>query len=171
MRTNSSIAARLAPFLFIAVASGPALALEVGEPAPRFSLSGLDRDKKVELNQFARQLVYVDFWASWCVPCRQSFPWMNQLQAKYKAQGLRVVAVNLDAKRGDAEKFLHDNAADFTIAFDPDGQTPRAYGVKGMPTSLLLDRDGRVLFRHMGFNAGAQGELEEKIRTHLAQAK
>ena len=65
------------------------------------------------------RLTYVDFWASWCGPCRQSFPWMNQMQDKYGAKGLRVLAVNLDARREDAQRFLAEHPARFALGFDP----------------------------------------------------
>ena len=79
------------------------------------------------------QPVLVDFWASWCGPCRQSFPWMNAMQAKYGARGLQIVAVNVDAKRADADKFLEQVPASFSIAFDSQGDTPRRFAKPRWP--------------------------------------
>jgi len=115
------------------------------------------------------RLTYVDFWASWCGPCRQSFPWLNQMQARYGAKGLRVVGINLDAKTADAERFLKEVPASFEIAFDPQGSTGRAYGLRGMPSAVLLGPDGRVIETHQGFRSGDADALETLIKNHLSQ--
>jgi len=96
-------------------------------------------------------VLYVDFWASWCAPCRASFPFMNQLKAKYAQAGLEIVAVNLDSNRADAERFLKRIPADFKIYFDPEGMVAREFGVKGMPHSFLLNKEGEIIETHIGF--------------------
>ena len=145
--------------------STSAQALERGDKAADFSLPG--KQGQVKLSDTAGSVVYLDFWASWCGPCRQSFPWMNQMQAKYSAKGLKVVAVNLDAKTDDATKFLAQNPADFTVAFDSKGQTPKVFGVKGMPTSFLIDKNGKILSVHLGFKSADREELEKQIQAAL----
>ena len=155
--------------LLLAVASLGAAALDRGAPAPPFALAG--KDGAVQLAQFRGKVVYVDFWASWCGPCRQSFPWMNEMQARYGAKGLQVIGVNLDAKAADAHQFLAENPAQFLIAFDAAGTTPRAYGIKGMPSSVLVGPDGTVLFEHAGFKAADRAELEKRIQGALGGAK
>ncbi|GGD00403.1 thiol:disulfide interchange protein [Undibacterium terreum] len=142
-----------------------AYALEKGSAAPAFDLNGIDG--QVKLAKYQGKLIYLDFWASWCGPCRQSFPWMNELQNKYGAQGLQVIGVNLDARNEDARTFLAGTPAHFVIAFDPAGATPRNYGVRGMPSSLLIGPDGKVLFEHSGFKDADKVELEEKIKASL----
>jgi thiol-disulfide isomerase/thioredoxin len=137
--------------------------------APAFDLPGTNG--RISLEQYRGQVVYLDFWASWCTPCRQSFPWMNAMQAKYGPQGLRVVAINLDAIDQDAQRFLADVPARFVIGFDPTFTTPHRYGVKGMPTSIVINADGRILARHMGFRPADQQALEQTIRTALGVAK
>jgi thiol-disulfide isomerase/thioredoxin len=144
-----------------------ALALEPGEPAPVLSLAGSTAQQAVPV---AGKLTYVDFWASWCGPCRKSFPWMNEMQRKYAAQGLAIVGVNLDQERSDADAFLQKIPAEFPIAFDPSGDAPTRYGVKGMPTSVLVGADGKVLEVHAGFNETDAAALEEMIRSHLGAA-
>ena len=111
--------------------------------------------------------IYVDFWASWCGPCKQSFPWMNAMQDKYAAKGLQVIAVNVDAKRADAERFLVKTPANFQIAYDPKGDSAKSYAVKAMPTSLLIDRGGRVTYVHAGFRDEDRADLEAKINDVL----
>ncbi|WP_369679806.1 choice-of-anchor D domain-containing protein [Janthinobacterium sp. PC23-8] len=147
----------------------PASALEAGTQAPAFTLSG--PDGAVKLDQYRGKLVYLDFWASWCGPCRQSFPWMNEMQARYGSQGLQIVGINVDAKADDARNFLGTTPARFAVAFDPSGTTPRAYGVKGMPSSVLIGPDGKVLYEHSGFRAADREALESRIKTALGALK
>jgi cytochrome c biogenesis protein CcmG/thiol:disulfide interchange protein DsbE len=149
--------------------SATVAALDQGAQAPQFDLPG--REGPVQLAKYQGKLVYVDFWASWCGPCRQSFPWLNEMQARYGARGLQVVGVNLDAKGDDARKFLTETPARFQIAFDPAGATPRAYGIKGMPSSVLVGPDGKVLFQHAGFKEADRVELEKSIQAALGAAK
>jgi thiol-disulfide isomerase/thioredoxin len=146
----------------------PALATEPGQPAPALQLPG--SSGVVDLADLKGRVVYVDFWASWCVPCRLSFPWMNQMQARYGARGLQVLAVNVDAKRPAAETFLAQVPAHFAVAFDGAGDTPRRYGVKAMPTSVLVGADGAVLQQHAGFRDDDRAVLEGAIVAALARA-
>jgi cytochrome c biogenesis protein CcmG/thiol:disulfide interchange protein DsbE len=137
-----------------------------GRDAPAFSLAARDGGQ-ISLAQLKGKVVYLDFWASWCGPCRKSFPWMNALQSKLGSQGLQVVGVNLDEKSDDAARFLKENPAQFAVLLDPKGVTPGQYGIKGMPSSLLIGRDGKVIFEHSGFNEADRAELEKKIQTAL----
>jgi thiol-disulfide isomerase/thioredoxin len=136
-----------------------------GAPAPAFDLPG--DAGRVSLDAYRGKLVYVDFWASWCGPCRKSFPWMNSLQQRYGAHGLQVVAINVDAKRDDAAAFLAKVPAGFTVAYDQSGATARAYGIKGMPSSALVGRDGKLLWLHAGFNESDQAVLDAQIKAAL----
>jgi cytochrome c biogenesis protein CcmG/thiol:disulfide interchange protein DsbE len=115
------------------------------------------------------KVVYLDFWASWCGPCKQSFPWMNDMQARYGSKGLQVVAVNLDAKPEDARRFLAENPAAFTVAFDRAGESAKRFAIKGMPSSVLIGTNGRVLSTHAGFRDADREPLEAGIRDALAR--
>ncbi|MBI2771058.1 MAG: TlpA family protein disulfide reductase [Burkholderiales bacterium] len=140
-------------------------AVEVGAAAPDFEVTG--PQGLVKLRQFEGKLLYLDFWASWCGPCRQSFPWMGEMQAKYAAQGLQVLAINLDAKAPDAQKFLAAVPAGFAVAYDPIGASPRMYQIKAMPSSVLIDRKGKVIAVHRGFEPADRARLEEQIQAAL----
>jgi thiol-disulfide isomerase/thioredoxin len=123
----------------------------------------------LDLSTFKGQVVYVDFWASWCAPCRQSFPWMQAMKEAYGSQGLSVVAVNVDANRADAEKFLQQFHANFDIRFDPEGSLAEKYKVEGMPTSVVVDRHGIVRYTHIGFRPDDRVTLENQLRSLLAE--
>ena len=158
--------AAIAWVLCVAMQSA-ALATDVGETAPPFSLPGTKGDT-ISLTNLRGKVVYVDFWASWCGPCRRSFPWMNAMQQRYGGQGLTIVAINVDKNRGDAERFLQANAAQFSIAYDPSGDTPRGYGVPAMPSSYLIDSHGKVIEVVQGFHDELKPKLEDRIRALLA---
>jgi len=155
---------------FAGLAPMAAHALEPGQRAPAFSLPGLDGP--VQLEALRGKVVLVDFWASWCGPCKQSFPWMSALQARLGASGLRIVAVNVDRDRAAAEAFLRamqpQMVAPLTIAFDSAGDTPARYGAKAMPTSVLVGAEGQVLLRHAGFRDADRPVLEAAITAALA---
>lgn len=131
-----------------------------------FNLQGLG--SSVNLNSYRGRVVYLDFWASWCTPCRKSFPWMNSMQQQYGKYGFDVVAINLDQDRELAREFLQQTPARFTIAFDPSGRTAESYSVKVMPSSYLIDRSGNVVAVHKGFRSADTASLEREIRQLLA---
>ncbi len=159
--------ARRALLVLAAGALAPAAwALDAGASAPQLNLPGVKG--AVDLAALKGKVVYLDFWASWCGPCKQSFPFMNELQSRYGADGFEVVAVNLDAKRDDADRFLAEVPARFTLAFDASGDSARRFEVKSMPSSLLIGRDGRVVAAHKGFKAGDRQELEERVAQLVA---
>ncbi len=149
-------------FTLSIMAASPAFAADPGTKAPDFDL--VSNEGKLKLSDLKGQYVYLDFWASWCGPCRASFPWMNSLQEKYAGKGFKVVGVNVDKKLDDAKLFLKEFPAKFLIAYDETGATPKAYGVKGMPTSLLIGPDGNVLFVHQSFKDSDKADIENKIR-------
>ncbi len=137
------------------------------DSAPGFKLEGMEAP--VSLEQQKGKVVYLDFWASWCAPCRQSFPWMNELKQRFGAQGLTIIAVNLDKQRDDSTAFLAATQPEFTIAFDPKGETAELYQVEGMPNSYLIDRNGKLHHRHIGFRTKDKALLESQIEELLKQ--
>lgn len=147
----------------------PVHAVEAGQPAPALEIAGVK--SPVSLAALKGKVVYVDFWASWCAPCKQSFPWMNEMQAKYGARGLQIVAVNVDARREDADKFLAEVPATFLVGFDAKGEAPKRFQIKGMPSSVLVGPDGQVVKVHAGFRADERKAQEDAIVAALGQLK
>jgi thiol-disulfide isomerase/thioredoxin len=113
--------------------------------------------------QYAGKVVVLDFWASWCVPCRRSFPWLNAMHDKYAEQGLVIVGINLDMERGDAAKFLEEYPAEFAIVYDENKELARQFDVVAMPSSYVIGRDGQLAAKHMGFKVKQQDEYEALI--------
>ena len=121
------------------------------------------------LQDLQGKVVYLDFWASWCKPCVNSFPFMNQLQQDYAAKGLVIVAVNVDANQADADQFLKQLPATFPVVFDPQGEIAGKYQLPGMPTSYLIDTQGNIRFAHKGFLQSKQADYRREIETLLAE--
>lgn len=122
----------------------------------------------LKLETLHGKIVYLDYWASWCAPCRRSFPWMNEIQARYRKQGLVIVAVSVDFNPSEARHFLAKHPANFRIAYDTGGETASALGLPGMPSAFLIDRDGGVVARHIGFREADKQKWEDEIRRQLA---
>lgn len=123
------------------------------------------------LDALRGKVVLLDFWASWCSPCLQSFPWMNELQQRHGDEGLVVVAVNLDQDRSLADAFLAKRPAGFRIEYDAAGVVAREFDVQAMPTSFLIDRDGNVRLRHAGFKQKQREEREAEIVKLLEESR
>jgi cytochrome c biogenesis protein CcmG, thiol:disulfide interchange protein DsbE len=164
-----STVSRVLAAVACAVACQASLAVEAGQPAPPLTVTA-QKGGQLNLADFKGKVVYLDFWASWCGPCKQSFPFMNEMQTKYGAKGFQVVGVNLDPKREDADGFLAKVPANFTIGFDPKGESPKRYAVAGMPTSLLIGADGKVREVHSGFHEDQRKSIEAAIVAALGAA-
>ena len=124
------------------------------------AVSSAETGDALRLADYRGKVVVVDFWASWCVPCRRSFPWMNDMQARYGEHGLVVVGINVDRERSAADQFLAEIPADFRIHYDTDGRLAEQFGVEAMPSSYVIGRDGEIVARHLGFKVRKQDEYE-----------
>jgi len=122
---------------------------------------------ELDLKQYAGRVVYLDFWASWCIPCEKSFPFMNRLKAKFEDQGLTVIAVSVDSSRAKAEQFLLRHPADFKVLWDGDGALSEHYQLQGLPNSFLIDRDGTLVGSHLGFKKQDAKALSAEIQSLL----
>jgi len=126
-------------------------------------------DDDLNLAALQGKVVYLDFWASWCAPCRKSFPWMDAMQRTYAERGLVVVAVNLDQERALADEFVREFSPHFRIMFDSKGALAEAFKVSGMPSSFVIDRRGVVRYRHVGFREQTQAALDDELRALVAE--
>lgn len=134
-------------------------ATALAQPAPDFELPVLDQGYTLNLADVKGKVVYLDFWASWCAPCALSLPELEKLRARFHDQGFEVVAINLDSSLEDARRFLKDKNISYPILFDQNQVTPERYGVAGMPTAFLLDRQGQLRDTHTGFKKGDTEKL------------
>jgi cytochrome c biogenesis protein CcmG/thiol:disulfide interchange protein DsbE len=125
------------------------------------------RDGTVALDSLRSKVVLVDFWASWCGPCRQSFPWLSAMSERYGENGLVVVAINLDKDRDLAQAFLRQFSPPFIVAFDPEGKTAEAFNVTTMPSSFLVSRSGRLVYSHAGFDLRNADTIEKQIKEEM----
>ena len=112
--------------------------------------------------EYKGKVIYLDFWASWCEPCKESFPWLNKMKKKYP--GLEVVGVNLDKENDKAKDFLKRHPADFKVIYDPEAKYAKKYEVKGMPYSLIFDKNGNIKHKHIGYSKDRASNYEREIK-------
>ncbi|HEB92687.1 MAG TPA: TlpA family protein disulfide reductase [Gammaproteobacteria bacterium] len=139
------------------------------QPAPVFTLPTLPDNGEISLAALKGRVVYLDFWATWCLPCRKSFPWMDEMQTRYGDDGLTIVAISIDRSRQLAERFIQQMQPGFIIAHDAKGSVAKKYRISAMPTSYLIDRNGNIVSTHSGFRTSDETKLERKIGDLLDQ--
>ena len=125
---------------------------------------------EINWNQYKGKVVMVDFWASWCGPCRDSFPWMKRMQAKYGKEGLVILAVNVDHDPKLASQFVQQYQPNFAVLDDHDGKLANQFKVQGMPSSYVLDRNGQPAAKHQGFFQAKQASYEADLQRLLGSA-
>lgn len=164
MRTQLASVAALAALACGAASVSRALA-RPAEPVAADSVAV----SSLGLDSLAGRVVLVDFWASWCAPCKKSFPWMNGLLERYAGEGLAIVAVNVDKDRAAADAFLAKHGGRLRIVFDPEGRIAKSYALKAMPSSFLYDRKGALRERFLGFGEKEARKVEASIQALLAE--
>ncbi len=147
----------------------PVHAVELATPAPAIALPQLQSDQQVTLASLRGRVVLVDFWASWCGPCVESLPQYQKLWDEFAREDFEVLAVNLDEDKGDALAFLKRHPLKFLLVRDAEGAVATAYALKGMPSSYLIDREGVLRSRHVGFNLKDLAPLRSKIQELVAE--
>ncbi len=130
-----------------------------------------DASRPVPLSDLRGRVVLVDFWASWCAPCAKSFPYLNGLDRAYRDRGLSIVGINVDERPEDARRFLARFPASFTIAADRTGRCPERFDVQAMPSSYLVDRDGRIRHVQLGFRSEETGVMRQRIEALLDEPR
>ena len=146
-------------------------AVEAGDGAPDVVLPLLvdDGSASQSLAALRGKVVYLEFWASWCGPCRVSFPQLEQLRAELGPRGFEVLAVNVDEVEADARRFLQQVPVSYPVVRDASGATPAAYGILGMPTGYLIDRDGLVRLVHQGYRRSDGEALRAQVLELLGE--
>jgi peroxiredoxin len=142
----------------------PALAASVGAPAPQFDLAS-QAGKNVSLEQYKGQVVMLNFWASWCGPCRQEMPLLESIYKKYNKLGFTMLGVNVEPDSNAAVDWLKQTPVSFPILFDKDSKVSKMYDVTGMPSTVIIDRTGKVRMLHHGYKPGDENEYLDSIRT------
>ena len=145
-----------------------ASAAELSGPAPDFVLPARDGGQ-VALSELQGQVVLLNFWATWCGPCRQEMPHLEALYERYRDLGFTLLGVNVEEDSSGADKFLKETPVTFPILFDPKSQVSKSYDVIAMPSTVLIDRAGNMRFIHHGYQPGYENEYQTQIRALLRE--
>jgi peroxiredoxin len=156
-------AAIIAAVMVVAFA-GPAVRAAEPAPAPDFALPAMD-GSELRLSELKGQVVMVNFWATWCGPCRQEMPLLQQLQAKYEPLGFTLVGINVEPDSAGALTWLQKAPVTFPILFDRQNQVAERFGVQGMPSSVFIDRAGKVRHVHRGYQPGDESKYADMVRS------
>ncbi len=138
------------------------------ELAPDFTLKSRSGEN-IKLSELRGEVVMLNFWASWCGPCRQEMPLLDALHARYKALGFRLLGVNVDEDSASAQALLDEIPVSFTILFDPKNRLADRYAIEAMPTTILIDRDGRRRYMHLGYLPGYEQDYEREIKALIRE--
>jgi peroxiredoxin len=158
---------RIAAMVAAIAIAMPALA-GTGGPAPTFTLSSND-GKSVSLSQYQGQVVMINFWASWCGPCREEFPLLDSIYRKYNKLGFTMLGVNVEPDSKAANDWLKQTPVTFPILYDTDSKVSKLYDVAGMPSTVIIDRTGKVRVLHRGYKPGDENEYMDSIRALIRE--
>ena len=150
--------------MLLAAAPPVGAATEAPRPAPDFTLPARDGGE-VRLSSLKGQVVMINFWATWCGPCRQEMPLLEQLQKKYEALGFTLLGVNVEPDSAAATRWLNGVPVSFPVLFDTHNTVAERFGVEGMPSSVFVDREGRVRHVHRGYKPGDEAQYADVIRS------
>ena len=155
--------------LTLTLLSTMTLAAEVGQSLPNCTASLATTATAIDFSAYKGKVVLVDFWATWCPPCKQSMPFLNSLRNQRLQDGFEIIAINVDENSDEANQFLQQNPVDYIMAFDPNGSCPASFGVKAMPSSYLVDKTGKIRMIHLGFRDEDQSTITEQVSKLLAE--
>jgi peroxiredoxin len=143
--------------------SGVAESATISGPAPNFTLKSLS-GKNIKLSELTGNVVLINFWASWCGPCRQEMPLLNAIHNKYKPLGFTVLGINVEEQVANAKSFISERPVDFPILLDSKNRISELYKVIAMPTTVVIDRDGNMRFLHQGYQSGDEAEYRKMVK-------
>jgi thiol-disulfide isomerase/thioredoxin len=138
------------------------------ETAPDFTLKSAS-GANLKLSELRGEVVLVNFWASWCGPCRQEMPLLSELHEQYRDLGFTVLGVNVEADTRKARKLLEDAPVSFPVLFDSDSVVSREYDVVAMPSTVLVDRNGKLRYLHKGYKPGLEAVYQQQVRDLLRE--
>lgn len=141
----------------------PAWSASISGPAPNFTLKSLS-GKNLKLSEMTGNVVLINFWASWCGPCLQEMPLLNDIHKKYEPLGFTVLGVNVEENSSNARAFLADRGVDFPILLDTKNIVSQLYDVVAMPTTVIVDRDGNMRFIHRGYQSGDEAQYRKMVK-------
>ena len=141
----------------------PAWSASISGPAPNFTLKSLG-GKNLKLSEMTGNVVLINFWASWCGPCLQEMPLLNDIHKKYEPLGFTVLGVNVEENSSNARAFLADRGVDFPILLDTKNIVSQLYDVVAMPTTVIVDRDGNMRFIHRGYQSGDEAQYRKMVK-------
>lgn len=170
MRTRTVLPSFFISFVIIFCSFTSAVKADELIKAPPVKLASLTNpQQQISLEEYKGNIIYLDFWASWCAPCRKSLPLLNELRNELNAKGFEVLAINVDEERADGLRFLDEYPVDYPTLFD-NGDAASAYQLRGMPTAYLIDREGNLHSQHVGFNPNDMPTIRKKIMDLLSSS-
>lgn len=156
-------------FVLLAFVAGPALSIQSGDKAPACSKPVYGSEQLFDIEAYRGKVVLIDFWATWCPPCKRSMPFFNDLRNELADSGFEIIAVNVDEDQEDAVSFLKKYPVDYVVALDSEGDCPKAYGVPGMPSTYFVDKSGKVRSVHIGFRDSDKSEIRSLVEKLIAE--
>ncbi|MEH6581564.1 MAG: TlpA disulfide reductase family protein [Halioglobus sp.] len=149
--------------LYLLILSPLTLAVTASGPAENFTLKS-NSGENIRLSEYRGQVVLINFWASWCGPCRQEMPHLDAIHQKYAPMGFTVFGINVEQDRQGADKVLRDIPVTFPVLFDDSNVVSELYDVDAMPVTVLVDRKGEIRFMHRGYKPGYEEEYDQQVR-------
>jgi len=168
MRTTQSAFMRYTLATVMVLLSSTVSAGTVQAPAPDFTLKS-DSGENLRLSEMRGEVVLINFWASWCGPCRQEMPILSELHDKYKTMGFTVLGINVEENSSDARKLLKEMPVSFPVLFDNDSSVSKQYDVAAMPSTVLVDRDGNMRYLHKGYKPGLEDTYVDQVRSLIRE--
>ena len=163
MLNSTSVLKRCALAAIIIASSAFAAGGDASGPAPSFSLTTL-AGQPGSLSQYKGQVVMLNFWATWCGPCQQEIPLLDQMYKKYKPAGFTLIGINVDKEAPAVKELLARKPVSYPVLLDPANQVSKAYHVDEMPSSVIIDRKGQIRFIHRGYKPGDENDYQDRIR-------